>query len=80
MDVLSNFSQCVVSVAAFAFSSIKDVLQQLGEGCDGWMFPAVRVFLERERCISSQTSARQMLHPEDRRSSTGDAFLCAAAA
>ena len=30
--------------------------------------------------LSPQTSARQMLRTEDKRSTTGDAFLCAAAA
>ena len=32
---------------------------------------------EGERSL--QTSARQMLHPDDRRSCAGDTFLCAAA-
>ena len=35
-------------------------------------------FIVRAGGFSPQASARQMLHPEDRRSSTGDAFLCAA--
>ena len=38
----------------------------------------MRVFLEWRRRLFSQTSARQMLHPKDRRSGTGDAFWCAA--
>ena len=44
-----------------------------------WKFLAVRVFLEVRRVVS-QTSARQMLHPEDGRSGAGDAFLCVATA
>ena len=34
------FSQCAVSVAAFALSSIKDGLQKRGEGCDGRLVQA----------------------------------------
>ena len=40
----------------------------------------MRVFFFEGRALFSQTSARQMFHPEDRRSSTGVAFFCAAAA
>ena len=88
---------CVVSVAAFAFSPIKDGLQKLGVGMgdsvqtscvmhaswiafsNSWKCLAARVFLERRR-LPPQTSAGQMLHPEDRRSGASDVFLCAAVA
>ena len=56
--------QCAVSAAAFALSPITDGLQQLEEGCDG-------------RLVQALPSDAYL---EDRRSSIGDAFLCADAA
>ena len=40
---------------------------------NSWNVFVVSVFFVRGAGFSPQTSARQMLHPEDRRSSTGDA-------
>ena len=35
LPTVAKGSQCVVPVAAFAFSPMKNRLQQFGEGCDG---------------------------------------------
>ena len=78
--------QLLSTVAAFWNDShIKDGLRQYGEGCDGrrvqvsqWnteaCFSPLMFSLLSVQCVFHQTSAQQMLHPECRRSGTGDAF------
>ena len=72
--VRHRFSEEVAEVPMSDTSNFGCVFQFLGSS-EQYVF-----LLRGGGGFSPQISARLMLHPEDRRSSAGDAFLCAAAA